>query len=305
VNNKIEEVFVANPQGVYCANLTPFEPNGGPPIAAAFVEHGQKVLADGCDGLSIFGTTGEANSMTVHERIDLMRALVDGRVDPKQIMPGVGCAAIGDTVTLAKYALSLGITDLLMLPPFYYKGVNDAGLYDAYAQTIDQVADDRLRLYFYNIPAVSGISITTNLIRQIQAAYPEIVAGVKDTSFNVETMRSYNAISDLRVFVGTETLLLENLRLGGAGTIAAFANVGARQLQELHSHWQQPDAEALQAGVSENSKLFEGLKTISALKAIVEKETGDSAWRTVRPPLRAFDDDEAAAVAEAWRLATL
>jgi len=177
-----------NPRGVYCANLTPFEPNGGPPATAAFVEHGLRLLANGCDGLSIFGTTGEANSMTVRERIDLMQALVEAGVDPQLILPGVGCTAIGDTVQLAKYALDLGMTDLLMLPPFYYKGVDDEGLYAAYAQTLEQIADERVRLYFYNIPAMSGISISPELIRRVQANYPKLVAGVKDTSMSAEVL---------------------------------------------------------------------------------------------------------------------
>ncbi|MGB0123279.1 MAG: dihydrodipicolinate synthase family protein [Silvibacterium sp.] len=104
-----------DPRGVYCANITPFESHGGRPVAAAFVEHGLRLLANGCDGLSIFGTTGEANSMTADERMGLMQALIDGGVDPELVIPGVGCTAISDTVQLAKFALGLGITDLLTL----------------------------------------------------------------------------------------------------------------------------------------------------------------------------------------------
>ena len=289
-----------NPRGVYCANLTPFEPNAGTPATATFVEHGLRLLANGCDGLSIFGTTGEANSMTVRERMSLMQALVDAGVDPQLILPGVGCAAIGDTAQLAKCALEMGITDLLMLPPFYYKGVDDDGLYAAYAQTLDQIADDRIRLYFYNIPAMSGISISPELIRRVQATYPKLVAGVKDTSMRLETLQAYNAIPNLSVFVGTETLLLANLRAGGAGTIASFANVGARQLQDLIAHWQDADADALQATIDAQSKLFAGISTISTLKAILEIQTGNPAWRSLRPPLLGLEEDKRIGVAKTW-----
>ena len=288
-----------DPRGVYSAVLTPFEPNGAP-AHRAFIEHCRSLLANGCDGLSILGTTGEANSMTVDERIGTLEALVRAGVDPQRILPGVGCCAIGDTVRLAKHALGLGVTDLLVLPPFYYKIADDDGLYDAYAQTIEQIGDDRARLYFYNIPQVSGIAISPALVRRVQAKYPAIVAGVKDSSKNPETMRAYNAIPNLRVFVGTEKLLLANMRAGGVGTIAAFANFDAMQLHEVVEHWQDPGADDRQAAIDARGKAIEGVATVAALKAITEAATGDAAWRTIRPPLRALDDEQRTALVAAW-----
>ena len=287
------------PRGVYCAVTTPFEPGGGP-AHAAFVAHCGRLLANGCDGLSILGTTGEANSMTLEERMGVLEALVDAGVDPQRILPGVGCCAIGDTVRLAKHALGLGVTTLLVLPPFYYKIADDDGLYDAYAQTIEQIADERMRLFFYHIPQTSGIAISPAVIQRVQATYPRIVAGVKDSSKNPETMRAFNDIANLRVFVGTEKLLLANMRAGGVGTIAAYANVDAPGLRDVVEHWQDADAEERQGTVDNRGNAFAAIPTVSALKAVIETETGDRAWRTVRPPLRALDDDARAAVAAAW-----
>jgi 4-hydroxy-tetrahydrodipicolinate synthase len=133
-------------------------------------------------GLAAFGTNSEANSLTVDERIELLEKLVEGGIDPARMMPGTGCCALGDSVRLTAHAVKLGCAGVLMLPPFYYKGVSDDGLFRNFAEVIERVGDARLQIYLYHIPPVSQVAISLPLIERLLKAYPENIAGVKDSS---------------------------------------------------------------------------------------------------------------------------
>ena len=237
----------------------------------------------------MFGTTGEGNSLTVDEKIVLLEQLVAGGIPPLALMPGTGACAIGDTVRLTKAALALGVRDVLVLPPFYYKIATDDGLYDAYAHIIEGVADPRMQLYFYHIPQVSGVAISPALIARLKAAYPATIAGIKDSSRNWETMEPLCAIPDFRVFAGTESLLLPILRAGGVGCIAAIANVQSAAAGEVYQRWREPAVEALHARMVTRSRVIEQFPVIASLKAMTARRTGHEGWTRVRPPLRALD----------------
>ncbi|MDF2798490.1 MAG: dihydrodipicolinate synthase family protein, partial [Devosia sp.] len=152
--------------------------------AGRFITNCQALLADGADGLAPFGTTSEANSMSVGERIDLLDALLDAGVAPERLIPGTGCAALPDTIALTKHAVSRGVLGTLTLPPFYYKGVPEEGLVDSYSAAIDAVGDSRLRIYLYHIPQTSGVPITLTLIEKLLAKHPGVFVGLKDSSGN-------------------------------------------------------------------------------------------------------------------------
>jgi len=211
------------------------------------------------------------------------------------MMPGTGSCALPDTVELTRRAVAHGCGGVLMLPPFYYKGVSDDGLFASYAEVIERVGDSRLRIYLYHIPPVSMVPISLALIDRLLHRYPGIVAGVKDSSGdwnNTRAMLEQFQPRGFDVFAGSETFLLATLRGGGAGCISATANVNPAAIGKLCRDWQEPGADARQAALDMVRAAFQKLPMISALKAAVAHFSGDSAWAAVRPPLVALSEEQ-------------
>jgi 4-hydroxy-tetrahydrodipicolinate synthase len=178
-----------------------------------------------------------------------------------------------------------------MLPPFYYKGVPDDGLFATYAEVIERVGDERLRIYLYHIPPVSHVSISLPLIERLLARYPGTIAGIKDSSGNwnnTRAMLEQFQPQGFDVFAGSETFLLATLRGGGAGCISATANVNPAAIAELAREWQKANADARQAALDAVRAGFQKFPMIPALKAAIAHFSGDNAWATVRPPLMAL-----------------
>jgi 4-hydroxy-tetrahydrodipicolinate synthase len=274
-------------KGVLSPVVTPFTRDYAPD-PDRFVRHCKWLLAHGCSGLAVFGTNSEANSLSVDERVMLLEALVEAGVPASKLMPGTGCSALTDSVVLTAHAVKLGCAGVLMLPPFYYKGVSDEGLFRNYSEIIQRVGDDRLQLYLYHIPPVSQVAITLGLIERLLKAYPNAVAGVKDSSgdwSNTKAMLDAFAKSGFDVFAGSETFLLDNMRNGGVGCITATGNVNPGPIDNVYRNWQGADADKLQAGITATRMAVQKVPMIPALKAIVAKFAGDADWATVRPPL--------------------
>ena len=156
-----------HPRGVFCAALTPVGEDLAPDHAR-FAAHCRRLLEDGCDGIALLGTTGEANSFSTGERQALLEATVAAGIAPERLLPGTGVAALTETVALTRHALSLGVTTVVMLPPFYYKGVTEDGLFAAYAEVVQRVADPRLRVVLYHIPQMSAVPIPFPVIARLR-----------------------------------------------------------------------------------------------------------------------------------------
>lgn len=279
--------------GVLAPALTPFGADLAPD-PRRFVSHCRWLLDHGCAALAPFGTTSEANSLSVAEREALLDALLAGGVPADRLVPGTGCCALPDTVRLTAHAVRRGCAGVLMLPPFYYKAVSDDGLFRSFAEVIERVGDDRLRVYLYHIPPVAQVGVGPKLVERLLRAYPRAVAGMKDSSgdlANTRTMLELFAKDGFDVFVGSERFLLENLRAGGVGCITATANVNAPAIDRLFAGWRGPDADRLQDELNGVRGLVEALPVIAALKAIVADASGDPGWATVRPPLVALGED--------------
>jgi 4-hydroxy-tetrahydrodipicolinate synthase len=184
-----------------------------------------------------------------------------------------------------------------MLPPFYYKGVSDEGLYRAFATVIDRVADARLRVYLYHIPPVSNVPITFTLIERLLKAYPGTIAGVKDSSGdwkNTSGMLERFQPQGFDVFAGSETFLLANMRGGGAGCITATGNVNPGPIVKLYKEWKAADADAQQAALDATRAAFAKFPMIPAMKAAIAWKAGRNDWSTVRPPLVELDTEQKA-----------
>ncbi|HEX9402215.1 MAG TPA: dihydrodipicolinate synthase family protein [Anaeromyxobacter sp.] len=276
--------------GILAPVLTPFGQDLAPD-ARRLARHCRWLLAHGCAALAPFGTTSEANSLSVDEREALLDALVSDGVPAVRLMPGTGCCALPDSVRLTSHAVRRGCAGVLMLPPFYYKGVSDDGLFRGFAEVIERVGDIRLRVYLYHIPPVAQVAIGPRLVERLLRAYPNVVAGMKDSSgdfANTRTLLEAFAKDGFDVFVGSERFLLENLRGGGVGCITATGNVNAAAIERLFASWRSPDADRLQEEVNAIRSVVEKLPVIPALKVIVADHASDPAWVTVRPPLVAL-----------------
>jgi 4-hydroxy-tetrahydrodipicolinate synthase len=273
--------------GVLSPVVTPFTRDLAPD-RERFVRHCKWLLANGCSGLAVFGTNSEANSMSVEEKLELLDALVEAGVPAATLMPGTGHCALTDSVNMTRRAVKLGCGGVLMLPPFYYKGVSDEGLYRSFSEVIERVGDERLRMYLYHIPPVSQVPITHGLVERLLKRYPGVVAGMKDSSgdwSNTKAMLDAFARSGFDVFAGSEVFLLENMRHGGKGCITATGNVNPGPIDEVYRNWQSANADALQGGITATRKIVQKVPMIPALKAIIAHFASDPAWRTVRPPL--------------------
>jgi 4-hydroxy-tetrahydrodipicolinate synthase len=298
-------------RGVLAPVVTPFKADLSPD-SERFVTHCQWLLSQNC-GLAVFGTNSEANSMSAEERMKLLDAVVVAGIDPSRMMPGTGYCSITETVALTAHAVEHGCAGVLMLPPFYYKNVTEEGLYRYFSEVVQRVADTRLKIYLYNIPSVAIVAITPKLVERLLKAYPNTIAGMKDSSgdwnntkifldaFVVRSARpapTARADRTFDVFVGSESFLLANMRNGGAGAISATANVNPAAIHELYVECirsqtsdiehQTSNMERQQARLDVVREVFSNSKfpsMIAALKQAIAIYRNDPEWARVRPPL--------------------
>jgi len=273
------------PRGVFVPALTPFSAD----LAVdrpRFLAHCGALLEQGADGLAVFGTTSEANSLGNAERMQLLDHLIERGVAPGVLMPGTGCCALPDTVALTRHAVAHGVFGVLLLPPFYYKNVSDDGVYASIAEVVHRVADARLRIYLYHIPPMTGVGFPLPVIERLLKTFPGVVVGIKDSSGDWKNTEALlRAFPDFEVFPGSETYLLDALRMGGAGCISATANVNVTATRRLLDAWRSPQADAMQAKLTAVRAAIQKYPLVSANKAILAHAHGDPGWSVVRPPL--------------------
>jgi 4-hydroxy-tetrahydrodipicolinate synthase len=324
-------------RGVLAPVVTPFKDDLSPD-RQRFIAHCKWLLSQNC-GLAVFGTNSEANSLSMEERTMLLDELVAAGVDPSRMMPGTGCCSITETVKLTKQAVGNGCAGVLMLPPFYYKDVDQEGLYRYFSEVVQRVGDTRLKIYLYHIPPVAVVGITTGLVERLLAAYPDVIAGMKDSSGDWNNTQTFldafaarsagpdptaRAARTFDVFVGSESFLLAGMRNGGVGTISATANVNPAAIYELYqkcsgvcvkrrssrkalgtSASTHPDLDdQQQSELNVVRQVFSSRKfpsMIAALKQAIAIYADDPAWRTVRPPLVELTPEQAKTLAAEFK----
>lgn len=280
-------------QGIFSPVLTPFSADGKPD-PDRFLRH-CKWLLDQDVGLAAFGTNSEANSLSTGEKMELLNVLIDAGLPAARMMPGTGSCALPEAIQMTRHATQQGCGGVLMLPPFYYKGVSDEGIYRYYASIIEAVGDSRLRIYLYHIPPVSQVPISLALIERLLKQYPGTIAGVKDSSGNWENTSAMLAQFQphgFDVFAGSENFLLANMRGGGAGCITATGNVNPSAIVRLYKTWTQADADDQQKQLDVQRAAFAQFPMIPAMKAAIALKTGRMDWIHVRPPLVELDADQ-------------
>ena len=272
--------------GVLSPVITPFRADLSVDVAVLAAQC--RWLLDADVGLAIFGTNSEGNSMSVAERVDVIAALVAAGIPAARMMPGTGACALHDAVALTRSAVKAGVGGVLVLPPFYYKGVSDDGLFAFFSELIERVGDAALRLYLYHIPPVAQVPIPLAVIERLLDRYGSVVAGIKDSGGqwdNTAAMIERFAPRGFAVFAGSETFLLQTLRAGGAGCISATANVNPAAIAELYRHRDAADAEQRQQWLDQVRKVFATLPMIAAMKSAMAAATGLPDWQRLRPPL--------------------
>jgi 4-hydroxy-tetrahydrodipicolinate synthase len=296
-------------RGVWCPVMTPVAADLAPD-ARRFVAHARWLIDEGCHGLVIFGTTGEANSFSVEERMALLEDALAAGLPADRMLVGTGCCALTDSVRLSRQALDQGVSGVLMLPPFYYKDNPDEALFASFDQVIQKLGRDDFDLYLYHFPRLSGVPVTPGLIERLLARYPDTLKGVKDSSGDWNnTKLLIERFPQLAIFPGAETLLLAGLEHGGTGCISASCNVNTRAIRKLYD-----DFERGAGGLAEQQdaltavrKILQLRPLIPVMKHLVADRLGDPAWRRVRPPFLPLPDVEASALeselaALDWRL---
>ena len=312
--SQVETIAATSPQinarnrpihGVWSPVLVPMHDDFSIDVAR-FLAHARWLLDQGCHGLALFGTTSEANSFALEERMELLEAALEAGIDPGRLMVGTGCCALPDSVRLTRHAVDNGCKKVLMLPPFYYKGVDDAGLYRSYAEVIDQVADNDLRVLFYHFPKLSGVPITVGLIELLLADYPGVIAGLKDSSGDwSNTADLIQRFPEISIFPGSERFLHQGLDHGGAGCITATANVNAAGARGVWDAWTD-DSEDLNARDQDMiavRTVIEAYPVIPAQKFLLARHHQDPQWQRVRPPLLDLGDRQGTQLLES--LATI
>ncbi len=271
--------------GVNAAVLTPMTADLSVDLDR-MAAHCRWLLANGCDGLGILGTTGEANSLGIDERIAVMEGLVARGIPARRLMPGTGTTALTDTVLLTRRAAALGCPGALLLPPFFYKNPSDDGLF-AYFSEVVQRAGGGLKIYLYHFPQQAVVGFGLELVGRLFAAFPGVIKGIKDSSGDLANGTAYAeafAKDGFEVYAGDDSLLRQMLAAGGAGCITAASNVtcaiGARVCAEPDS----AGGEAAQRVLTAARKAVTSVPLIPGLKALVARNTGDPRWKNIRPP---------------------
>jgi 4-hydroxy-tetrahydrodipicolinate synthase len=286
-------------RGLIAPILTPF--NDDLTIATdLYVSHAKRLFDQGCAGIAPFGTTGEALSVGIDERITAIQELIDGGIDPAKMIPGTGLSNIADTARLSRACLDLGCAGVMTLPPFYFKAVTEDGIYRHFEQLIAAIGPDAC-IYLYHIPPVAIVGIPPALATRLRADFPEQIVGIKDSSGDWSNTRELFDIDGMIVYPGSELPLLDALNLGGPGCISATANINASSIVkviDLHTQGDMSGAETLHETVKRFRLLVQDYNPIPAQKRLLAIATGNARWANVRPPLTAMSEEKGLELAE-------
>lgn len=274
-------------KAVYSAVLTPFNKDLSID-KKLFISHCEFLLKNNIS-LAPLGTTGEANSVSVSEKIDLIKTISSSDLPKEKIIIGTGNTSFVDAALLTKTAVENKIYSVLLLPPFYYKNVSDEGVYQYYKQIINTVKSKNLRVFLYNIPQVSGVTISIDLVNRLKKEFSDTITGIKDSSGNFENTKKYKEIKNFIVYPGSEKFLYDGLHIGCSGCISATTNVNIEATKLINS-FDKSDGESINKKIKAVRDVFEKYPVIAALKATKIKE--DSNWSNIRPPLVALSDQQ-------------
>jgi 4-hydroxy-tetrahydrodipicolinate synthase len=283
-------------KGVFSAALTPINQDCSI-NSKLFLSHCQWLLTQGLDGLGVFGTTGEANAFNVEEKINALEFLIDNNINPDHLMPGTGQCSVTDTVKFTKKCVELKARAVLVLPAFYYKGVSDAGVIEYFRRVVEEVGDENLHYVLYNIPQLTGVAISFDVIEKLLKLYPNNIVGMKDSSGDLDQMLKITKFfNEFSLFSGSDSLALKVCKRGGVGAITAVSNISGKLLSFIvKNHKAESSIDNFQELQLLQVKIRETLlkhEPISALKALISVKQNNHEWNRVNPPLQRIENPQ-------------
>ncbi|MFK7957902.1 MAG: dihydrodipicolinate synthase family protein [Lysobacterales bacterium] len=282
---------------VMAASLTPLNSNFSIDHAQ-FGKHIHWLLDQGCDGVVLFGTTGEGNSFSVAERKAALQAVVDQGINPERLVVATGCCALPDTVELTRHALACGVHQMLVLPPFYYKTASDNGIFESFSQLIAQVDSEDLKILLYHFPKMAVVNFSPELIERLVSSFPAHITGIKDSTGDREhTQMLSDRFPSLAVYAGSEMFLADYLQAGGAGCISATANATAALAASVRDATSSAEQREIQHQLSAVRGAFEAFPLTGVLKGLLAHETEHKQWNIVRCPLSTLAPEKTQALA--------
>ncbi|MCX7303721.1 MAG: dihydrodipicolinate synthase family protein [Hyphomicrobiales bacterium] len=276
---------MTRPQGTIAPILTPFEEDGR--IARdLWISHAKWVLGQGAHFLSPFGTTGEALSLSLRERMQALEWLVEAGIAPDRLMPGTGVTALPETVELSAHAVGLGCASVMVLPSFFYTAAGDGGQARYYSELIERVANPAMRVILYHIPQNSGVPVSPALTATLNQAFPDTVVAYKDSAGDWNnTAAVIKAAPAVAVFPSSEAMLTKGLASGAAGCISATVNLNAAAIRALYeAAVANQDVTEADVAVKLFRKTIQDAGLIPAMKAVLAVRSGDSRWLNLRAP---------------------
>jgi 4-hydroxy-tetrahydrodipicolinate synthase len=272
--------------GIWSATLTPVDA-GLQPDAPRAIAYYAELLDGGCDGLNVLGTTGEAMSFGIEQRIAFIKAIAC-ELPPECVMAGAGAASLEDTIRLTRCALECGLRAVLVLPPFFFRDAATEGVVEFYVRLAEAVPEIAGRLLLYNFPRMSGFTFTPDVVARLMSELSGAIVGLKDSSNERRLQRDLIAeFPALRVFPGSEGYLPEAMRDGAAGCISGTVALWPRLAQAAL----RGDAVAVR-DIANARDAFADLPIIPAMRYAVAKTRGDDGWLRAMPPLSPLSRDE-------------
>lgn len=288
-------------RGIYAAAVTPFDGNGRID-RVKLVAYCQHLLGDGgCDGVAPTGTTGEGTSCAMADRLELPAAFAEAGIAPDRVIFGTGAPSLPDCVALTKAGCEAGYLNALVLPPYYYKGPSDDGLFAYYARLIEQVGRDDLRIFLYHFPQMSAVPFSTDLVLRLRAEFGSIIAGLKDSSGDFEQSRAFieatgGVDAGFDVYPSSEAMLWDGLSIGSAGIISGSTNITAPKVQVARNAPEGPARDAAMDVVKTARAMAGKYPLMAAMKTAEAWRSGDDGWLRMQPPLLPLSDAQKAAL---------
>ncbi len=289
--------------GLWPAILKPLTDDGSLDTARTLA-HCKHLIAQGCDGVTLFGTTGEGPAFTFAERTGLLEALIAGGIRPEQIVVTTTASAIADAIALGRHASALGCHRQLYMPPFYFRGPPEAGIVESVSAVVRGIGDPKLKVLLYHIPALSSVAFSHDAIRTLVLRHPGIVIGAKDSSgdraHGVALAKAFPALS---ILVGAEQYVAEVMLAGGSGSINGLGNVSPGLMARIVAA---PDKVApadakLVLDLLALLSARPNMNFVAVYKTMLAEQTGDDAWLRVRLPLMPLEPEQNTAVRSGYR----
>ena len=269
-------------KGIYAASMSVFNSDLSLNIEAT-VNHAEKIIGQGCHGAAIFGSTGQAQLISISEKIGLLNHLSKSKYQDKYLI-GTGLNSLNETINLMSVANSLNFNDFLIMPPAYYK-YGDSEVIEFYSRVVDAVPDSRIVLY--NFEKLCGYKFSIECVEELVKKFPKQIVGVKDSSYNLyEKLK----IDNFSVLPGSESKLLKGLELGCTGIITATCNVTAGLSRQVYDDFIDQKEQTKNEMLCDVRNTFEKFNLISGLHSFMSDE--NEIYKNVLPPVSILNEKD-------------